>query len=622
MTVVKKARGRPKKKIENTGPGLGGGSSFSGFPGNQGAPFSESVSNVKESFINLRWYLISNDRQFLNELYVEIGLVQTIVNVPVDDGLRGGVDIKSKQLDENQIEELTQSLDRDDDINTVGMAAKWNRLFGGAGVLILTDQNPVEPLDLNSIGPDTPLEFRAVDMWELFWDKQNTEGYDPAIQSGETEFYSYYGENVHKSRVMRLKGLSAPSFVRPKLRGWGFSVVEALIRSMNQYLRATSVAFEVLDEFKVDVYKVKNLVNTLLAADGGQTVQRRIAQLNYQKDYQNAIVIDGEDDYLQKQVSFTGLADAMAEIRMQVAADMRMPLTKLFGISAAGFNSGEDDIEVYNAMVESEVRNKVKYDILRVIEIKCQKLFGFIPDDMSISFKPLRVMSSEQEEAVKTQKFARLFQAKQAGEISTQEFRDGCNKSNLFDIRLDTADDGLGGFMDGTIGEGTNQPKNPQDIDDPGANRLDTRKSRATEVGGAGKEPVQKNSDEFDKHSYEADGGDGWIDSRREHFFENPNDKGLWERAKEEARKLFSRDNWKFAVWKYQKQGGKFHLENDDELAAPTGIEGITRSREFAAPAAKSADVTPQSESITATSKSKKRLRPPLTGKKMITMAE
>ena len=100
----------------------------------------------------------------------------------------------------------------------------------------MTDQDPEEPLDLEAIGPDTPLEFRAVDMWELFWDKQNTEGYDPEIQTQDFEFYDYYAMKVHKSRVMRLKGLTAPSFIRPRLRGWGFSVVEVLVRSMNQYL--------------------------------------------------------------------------------------------------------------------------------------------------------------------------------------------------------------------------------------------------------------------------------------------------------------------------------------------------------------------------------------------------
>lgn len=566
----------PVVQNETVSNGLGaaiGFNTFGAFPQNQGSPFTEQVSNVNTGFKNLRWYLVSNFRQFLSELYVEIGLVQTIVDVPVDDALRGGVEIKSQQLSEEQIAELLGSLDRDDDINIIGQASKWNRLFGGAGVLILTDQDPETPLNLSEITSDSNLEFRAVDMWELFWDKQNTEGYDPAIQSEDFEYYNYYGEQVHKSRVMRLKGLSAPSFIRPRLRGWGFSIVETLIRSLNQYLKATDLGFEVLDEFKLDVYKIKNLVTSLLSPQGEQKIKERVALANYQKNYQNAVVMDSEDDFDHKQLSFAGLAEAMAGIRMQVASDMRMPLTKLFGISAAGFNSGEDDIEVYNAMVEGQVRNKIKYTILRVCEIKCQKLFGFVPDDLSIAFKPLRVLSGEQEENVKTQKFTRLSQAQAAGLISVEEFRDASNKGNIFDVVLDTSDtalDELDGYMADTVGEGTNDPKDPKDVDDPGADRADTRKALGASKGGAPKSPkppapkssdapevkasAVKNTLQFDLASYEMDGGDDWIDARRGAFFDRDKakDKALWDKA------AASGGSWQMIVWLYQKHGGKF----------------------------------------------------------------
>ena len=358
-------------RVENDFAGFGALSQFGGpsgmgqvnpfnLPGSMNTPGSQMLSNPNTIFANLRWYFLSNFRQVLSEAYVELGLVQTIVDVPVDDAFRGGIDIKTKQLSPEQVERLQISLDRDDDMQTVAQTAKWNRLFGGAGTLILTDQDPRTPLDLDAITEDSPLEFRSCDLWELFWDKQNTEGYDPEIQAQNFEYYNYYGEILHKSRVMRMKGLTAPSFVRPRLRGWGFSVVEQLVRSINQYLKSTDLAFECLDEFKVDVFKIKNLVNTLLSPQGSTKVRQRIAVANQIKNYQNAIVLDVEDDYQQKTMSWTGFSEIMKEIRMQVASEMRIPLTKLFGISASGFSSGEDDIENYNAMVESGVRNKVK----------------------------------------------------------------------------------------------------------------------------------------------------------------------------------------------------------------------------------------------------------------------
>lgn len=479
---------RGTKKVENASANefIGFGQPpFGGLAGIPGGQTFQPVEDTTTMFTNLRWYLISNFRQVLSQGYVELGLIQTIVNVPIDDGLRGGVLLKSRQLDESQIRELQISLDRDDDINTCGWAAKWNRLYGGAGILILTDdQDPEEPFDISKITKDTDLEFRAVDMWELFWDKQNTEGYDPQIQAQDFEFYSYYSENIHKSRVMRLKSIQAPSFIRPRLRGWGVSVVEALVRSINQYLKATDLGFEVLDEFKIDYYKLKNLASSLLSPNGFEKTARRIQNMNLQKNYNHAVVMDTEDDFIQKQLSFAGLAEAMDGIRMQVAADMRMPITKLFGTSVSkGFATDQNDMENYNSMVESEVRNKLKYDILRICEIKCQKLFGFIPDDMELEFKPLRELSAIDQETVRTQKFTRLQAAADTGRISLQEYRDAANKGNLFDIQLDTTEDGIDiGDNEETEVAGEEESRDPEkdlDVEDPGANREDTRKVRA-----------------------------------------------------------------------------------------------------------------------------------------------
>lgn len=602
----------------------------------QGFPGTEQLSNTNTIFKNLRWYLVSNFRQVLSELYVEIGLVQTIVDVPVDDGLRGGLTIKSKQLEEEQIQELQLSLERDGDLHTAKQAAKWNRLFGGAGIVIMTDQDPELPLDLESITPDTPLEFRAVDMWELFWDLQNTEGYDATIQTENIEHYTYYGEKLHKSRVMKLKGFEAPSFIRPRLRGWGFSVCEVLVRSINQYLKATDLGFEVLDEFKLDVYKIKNLVNTLMSPAGQQKIQQRVQLANWQKNYQNAVVMDSEDDFDHKQLSFAGLAEAMAGIRMQVAADLRMPITKLFGQSVSGGigNNDQNDMENYNSMVESQVRDKLKFDLLRICEIKCQKLFGLVPDDLEIVFKPLRVLSAEQEENVKTQKFNRLMQAKAAGEITTYEFRESCNKGNLFDVTLDNAGDALNpndpqvadlvvegvGGKDEADESGEVDSLNPDEAapkeekafkkSKSVKTELETKEKRKRTTGEPAndepdneepenkepktKEPavkndkfvkafgeayraqidkevppfstlerierILKNSAAFDRASYEADGGDGWIHPGREELFRNPMnvDQGLWAKAKAASVAAFGKDKWQFVVWFYKKQGGKF----------------------------------------------------------------
>ena len=376
---------------------------------NQSFGLGAQLSQLDTMFKNNRNYLVSNQRQLLSQVYCEHGLIQTVVNVPVDDAMRGGFHLSSKQLSEDELKELQTFQKRQADLAKFGEAMKWNRLFGGGALIIITGQDWLTPLDITKIAEGEEVSFKAVDMWELYSDRQNIDETSKLeLTPDQNGFYTYYSQKIHKSRVMILKGLSAPSFVRPRLRGWGLSVVESVVRSINQYLKAADLSFEVLDEFKLDIFKIKNLSNTLLAPNGTEKIRQRVSLANSQKNYQNALTMDAEDDYMQKQLSFSGLSEVMAGIRMQVACDLRMPLTKIFGISAAGFSSGEDDIENYNAMVESEVREKAHFDLLKIAEIRCQQLFGFVPDDLSGEFKPLRVLSSEQEENVKTLKFNRL----------------------------------------------------------------------------------------------------------------------------------------------------------------------------------------------------------------------
>lgn len=490
-SAVMSEEGAMKEMIKNATPSqlFNGLSDALGLPQEQGA--GSQLSQTDTLFKNNRWYLVSNMRQLLSEIYIELGLVETIVDIPVDDGLRGGIEIKTSQLDEEQIQELQSLMEQEGDVNTCGQALKWNRLFGGAAVLVISGQDPRSPMDWDAIDENTPVDLRAIDMWELYYSKQNTDDFSAAMDSQEndTEYYNYYGVEVHKSRVFLLKGKEAPSLVRPKLRGWGVSVVETLVRSINQYLKATDLTFEVLDEFKLDIFKIKGLTSALHTKEGHELVRKRVSLTNAQKNYQNAITMDAEDDYVQKQLSFAGLADVMEGIRLQIASELKMPLTKIFGISSAGFSSGEDDIENYNAMIESGVRAKAKPILLSTVKIRCMQLFGFIPDDLMIEYMALRMLSTEQEENVKNSTFNRVLQARQVGELSRMEFREMINHDDLLPIRLET--DGMDEEIPETPlddGEASTNPISTGSVDDKKGDATDKSSLKAPEAG------VAKNS--------------------------------------------------------------------------------------------------------------------------------
>lgn len=393
---------------------------------------------------------VSLNRILLSYAYMTYGIVQTFIDQPVEDAFRGGIDIETDELDEDDIDMLQDVLIECKDYATIKNVMKWARLFGGSGLIINTDQDPMEELDMDLINENSPLSFIDADRWELVLNFL-TEERNPVP-------YNYYGQPIHKTRVVKILGKDAPSFIRRRLQGWGMSELERVVRDLNSYNKNQDVIYELLDEAKIDIWRLSMFNNQLLSQGSMEKVRQRIEMTTGVKNYHNAIVMDKEDEYEQKQLSFGGLAEIQNQNRIGIAASVRMPMTKLFGMSASGFNSGEDDIENYNSIVESEVRAKAREVLHTVVKLRCQQLFGFIPEHFELKFKPLRILNAEQEENVKAQKFQRASAMYAQGVLTPKEYMELLKKENVM-------------IMNTEVGDGSREPEVPQasslDIDMP-----------------------------------------------------------------------------------------------------------------------------------------------------------
>lgn len=389
--------------------------------------------------VNLRRYMISNNRMLLSYLYVELGLVQTLIDQPIDDAYSTLPDVSTKELNLDEIKKL-QDFMMANWFDVFKQSLKWGRLFGGSALFInVAGQKSSKPLDITKLKPGDLVEIYAIDRWEMQLIPSSNLMFPYQITSTTipTDDYVYlYDKEVHQSRVKIFKGKMAPSILRPQLLGWGMSEIERLLRSMNCFLKNQDVIFELLDEAKVDVYKIAGFNNSLANDETQQRIQNHIRLTNSLKNYLNAVVMDKEDDYVQKTMHLSGLADMGAQNQQNVASDLKMPLTKLFGMSSAGFNSGEDDIENYNAMLESEVRAKSAHCLYDLYRIACMLLFGFIPSDLNFELPPLRTLTAEQVENVKNSKFNRLIQSFQVGAITPEQFLRACDKGDLLGLEF------------------------------------------------------------------------------------------------------------------------------------------------------------------------------------------
>ncbi len=384
---------------------------------------------------------ISLNRVLLSYAYMTFGIIQTFIDQPVEDALRGGVDIETDELDEEDISLLQDVLVELKDYEAVKMSAKWAKLFGGSGLIINTDQDPTTELDVDLINENSPLSFIDADRWEL------TLNY--ILEENIPCPYNYYGQPIHRSRVLKINGKEAPSFIRRRLQGWGMTELERVIRDFNAYTKNQDVIYELLDEAKQDIWMLENLNTKLATSQGSQLIQQRLELANKMKNYSNAIIMDKNDTYDQKQINFGGLGEIQNQNRIGVSGAVRMPMTRLFGQSATGFSSGEDDIEVYNCLIESEVRAKMREPLHTVIKLRCKQLFGFIPEHFEVKYKPLRVLSAEQEENIKDKKFNRNSALFSQGMYTGKEYAEANRK------------DGITEF-DTEVSKGLREPEPPQ----------------------------------------------------------------------------------------------------------------------------------------------------------------
>ena len=403
--------------------------------------------------------LLTVNRIILTYLFTGNGLFQTAIQLPIQDALSKGIELESTEMSNDDITEVFKFW------NDFGLweklvdAMTWARLYGGGALLINTNQDPETPLDIRNIA-GTPLDFYDIDRWQLDTNVAYFDDFEGLFygDGDDRQMFYLWGQPIHESRFIRLRGKRAPSYVRRQLRGWGMSEGERMIRDLNLYLKTQDVLYEILDESKVDVYSIEGLANKLYTRNGTSAVTERVQAANQLKNYLNALVIDAKEKYEQKTMTFGGLAEVMQQNRIGISAALRMPMTKLFGISAAGFNSGEDDLESYNQMVEGEIRFRLNAPIKQLLDLSMSYLWGYIP---SYDFKwpSMRFLSEVESEQVKTSKSNRFLALYDRGLLESQEIGQLQKKEGLITIQTK--------MEQGFLPPQPAPPNGPESVNDP-----------------------------------------------------------------------------------------------------------------------------------------------------------
>jgi phage-related protein (TIGR01555 family) len=293
-------------------------------------------------------------RSVLDSLYAVSWLGGKVVDVPAETA--ASREWRQWNGSRAQIQAMETEEDRLRVRAAVTSALKFAAKDGGSAILLGAGGDPATELDIASI-PKGGLQFiHVVSRWDLAVTEMNRDPMSPYYgQAREYRIYSGDGAYtaIHPSRVVPFIGIPRADAYREQ-DPWGDSVYERLHDPIRDTIAAMQTAASLLSEAKVDVIQIKGLSEGVVRADYRNAVMQRFGLAMALKSVHNSIVLDAEETWTQKQLTFQGIPDIIDRLQQAVAGAVNVPVSILFGRSAAGLNAtGQADLESFYTYIKN-----------------------------------------------------------------------------------------------------------------------------------------------------------------------------------------------------------------------------------------------------------------------------
>ncbi|MCX2960307.1 DUF1073 domain-containing protein [Rodentibacter caecimuris] len=367
-------------------------------------------------------------------LYELGGLAARIVDMPADAAISRSLHI---ERDEESV--IFAELERLSALPALADMVRWSRLFGGAVLVLLTDDGGRlnEPLNVNrmqrineirvfDLTQIQPTEKRYLDPTQTNYGRFETYRINIGAVSGQLDNQV----EVHETRLLFMGGDPLPERLKNGVHWIGRSVTKTVFEKIRQYQNALAWSALILQRKQQAIHKMKGLA---AAIDQGleNQVRNRINLVERARSMLNGVAVDSEDDYTISQSDLGGVVDVLDEFKVAISADCHIPVAILFGQSAKGMNAtGENDLESYYDLIEGIQQHKMKPVLEKLIELILRQKHVQFFENWEIQFPSLNTPSDkEQAETRKANADAakaestRLIELVDAGVLSAEEVR-------------------------------------------------------------------------------------------------------------------------------------------------------------------------------------------------------
>lgn len=340
-------------------------------------------------------------RQELENMYRGSWLAKKIVNAVADDMTREWLHVT---FDGEELGTTIEQAEKRFALKRkTNEALKWSRLYGGAVIIIGTrDKNLAKPLDVKNVRKGDLRYLHVVDRWRLSpAGSLNRDLESPNFGMPDSYVLAESTVQVHHTRVLRFNGEKLPYFAWLRNAMWDDSVLQHVMDSLMNCDTTTQAIATMMFESNVDVVKSEGLADVLARKDGEAVLTKRFQVAALLKSFNRMLLLDGTESYEKKQNSFANLDKVIQQFMIDVSGAADIPMTRLFGQSAAGLNAtGDNDVRNYYDMVSAKQEAELRPQLEYLYEVLVRSELGHMPEDFRFDFNPLWQLSETEQATV------------------------------------------------------------------------------------------------------------------------------------------------------------------------------------------------------------------------------
>lgn len=304
---------------------------------------------------------------------------------PNEDALRewrtfSGKDAKKIAAEERRLGVQQKYLD----------ACCWADLYGGAAMLMITGQDLSKPLNLDKVKKGGLKNIVVFDRWDIQPSQFNfTDPLAPNWMLPEVYTVVNGQQPIHYSHVIRRTGARLPRRMAQFEQGWGDSRLRRCMEDLRDVVATKGGIASLVLEANVDTISVKGLQGALSSAQCDQ-ITERYRLFGMLKGIINLGLLDQDNEvYDRKSIAFSGLSQIMEQFMVWTAGAAEMPVTELWGQSAAGLSAtGDGDLKTYHGTIKGKQDGQMRRDLERLDEVMIRSALGTYPED--IEFEGIR----------------------------------------------------------------------------------------------------------------------------------------------------------------------------------------------------------------------------------------